>query len=385
VARAYGVHPVTLAKWKRHFLEHGVEIALLKNFFKRELTLARRLELVEKHRQEYGLNRCLVPFLCPSPPGTATVAPKVSRKDVELKEKILRVVKDHPAYGYRRIKAELAAAGGEGEPQAAAEVAFGVGPGVKAAGGPAPAQRVRKILKEAEGSLIWWWCPTVSAERRTTRGWNRSGRTPRGENVSLFLEAATFEELEWVIGKQVGYYNNERRHSRLEYWSPVEYLTRVGFIPKTLAENGRESGSVSGAQAHVLARWVMVCDHEGLRNLCYVTYLAQRVGFFGKKSFRLGDRKLFALFKEQDQYHPSLTVTLSLSKMVKQFTAKDQGVPHIYWIWTGTSFPNDVRIPLGEEGRHVCGGTREGGYLYSAYGQRKPLRVRKTFAKGILG
>ena len=25
VARAYGVHPVTLAKWKRHFLEHGAE------------------------------------------------------------------------------------------------------------------------------------------------------------------------------------------------------------------------------------------------------------------------------------------------------------------------------------------------------------------------
>ena len=26
VARAYGVHPVTLAKWKRHFLQHGAEV-----------------------------------------------------------------------------------------------------------------------------------------------------------------------------------------------------------------------------------------------------------------------------------------------------------------------------------------------------------------------
>lgn len=26
VARAYGVHPVTLAKWKRHFLSHGAEV-----------------------------------------------------------------------------------------------------------------------------------------------------------------------------------------------------------------------------------------------------------------------------------------------------------------------------------------------------------------------
>jgi len=56
VARAYGVHPVTLANWKHHFLQHGakvfggkekriaklermlgqkeVEIALLKNFLR---------------------------------------------------------------------------------------------------------------------------------------------------------------------------------------------------------------------------------------------------------------------------------------------------------------------------------------------------------------
>jgi transposase-like protein len=26
VARAYGVHPVTLANWKRHFLERGAEV-----------------------------------------------------------------------------------------------------------------------------------------------------------------------------------------------------------------------------------------------------------------------------------------------------------------------------------------------------------------------
>ena len=26
VARAYGIHPVTLANWKCHFLEHGAEV-----------------------------------------------------------------------------------------------------------------------------------------------------------------------------------------------------------------------------------------------------------------------------------------------------------------------------------------------------------------------
>ena len=57
-------------------------------------------------------------------------------------------------------------------------------------------------------------------------------RSSSGENVSLFLEAATLEELEWVIGKQMGYYNNEHRHSRLEYRSPVEYLQVWGLSPK---------------------------------------------------------------------------------------------------------------------------------------------------------
>ena len=29
----------------------------------------------------------------------------------------------------------------------------------------------------------------------------------------MFLDAATLEELEWVIGRQINYYNCERRHS----------------------------------------------------------------------------------------------------------------------------------------------------------------------------
>jgi hypothetical protein len=37
----------------------------------------------------------------------------------------------------------------------------------------------------------------------------------KGENASLFLEAASLEELEWVIGRQMEYYNFERRHSSL--------------------------------------------------------------------------------------------------------------------------------------------------------------------------
>jgi len=49
--------------------------------------------------------------------------------------------------------------------------------------------------------------------------------------------------------KADGVLQQRTSHSRLEYRSPVEYLTSVGFIPKTLAEIGLESGSVSGTQA----------------------------------------------------------------------------------------------------------------------------------------
>ena len=70
----------------------------------------------------------------------------------------------------------------------------------------------------------------------------------KGENASLFIEAATLEELEWVIGRQMNYYNHDRRHSRLGYRSPMEYLVSEGFVPRTLAENGCQSGSASGAQ-----------------------------------------------------------------------------------------------------------------------------------------
>ena len=67
-------------------------------------------------------------------------------------------------------------------------------------------------------------------------------------NRSLLSEAATLEELEWVIERQMTYYNEERRHSALGYRSPVEYLEEQGIRPGVLVETGSRSGSVSGAQ-----------------------------------------------------------------------------------------------------------------------------------------
>jgi len=89
----------------------------------------------------------------------------------------------------------------------------------------------------------------------------------KGENVSLFLEAATFEELEWVIGKQIWYYNHERRHSRLGYRPPLEYLVTEGFIPETLAETGAKKGSAFGAQVQLVFMLRMASTNKKLVHL----------------------------------------------------------------------------------------------------------------------
>jgi len=68
------------------------------------------------------------------------------------------------------------------------------------------------------------------------------------ENGSLLSEAATWEELEWVIERQMRYYNTKRRHSGLDYRAPVAYLKEEGIHPRVLVEIGPRSGSVLGAQ-----------------------------------------------------------------------------------------------------------------------------------------
>ena len=72
--------------------------------------MEKKLALVERHREEYGLNRCLRALsLSKSTWHRHRCRSEVSRADAELKEKVLEVVEEHPAYGYRRIQAELAA------------------------------------------------------------------------------------------------------------------------------------------------------------------------------------------------------------------------------------------------------------------------------------
>jgi putative transposase len=47
------------------------------------------------------------------------------------------------------------------------------------------------------------------------------------EGNSLFLDARNMEELELVVSRQMKYYNTKRRHSSLDYVSPMIYVERV--------------------------------------------------------------------------------------------------------------------------------------------------------------
>lgn len=49
------------------------------------------------------------------------------------------------------------------------------------------------------------------------------------EGRSLFLEAATLWELQQAVAAQMHYHNTERRHSRLDYVSPLAYLQQNWF------------------------------------------------------------------------------------------------------------------------------------------------------------
>jgi len=119
-----------------------------------ELTLERKLKLVRQHSKQHGLNRCLRALGVSKSSWHRHRRPKVSQKDVELKERVLSVVEEDPAYGYRRIKAELEACYEERVNhkrlrRLLSEWALALRRRVAR---PRPSE-VRRILKEVEGRL----------------------------------------------------------------------------------------------------------------------------------------------------------------------------------------------------------------------------------------
>ena len=54
----------------------------------------------------------------------------------------------------------------------------------------------------------------------------------KGENKSLFHEAANIWELERMIAAQIEYHNCRRRHSALGYTAPMNYIIREKILPQ---------------------------------------------------------------------------------------------------------------------------------------------------------
>jgi transposase len=73
--------------------------------------LREKLALVERHREEHGLNRCLKLVGVSKSTWHRRMRrrgeSKQQARDRRLKGPVIQIVKEHPAYGYRRMVAEL--------------------------------------------------------------------------------------------------------------------------------------------------------------------------------------------------------------------------------------------------------------------------------------
>lgn len=54
----------------------------------------------------------------------------------------------------------------------------------------------------------------------------------KDEGKDLFLEARNIWELKRIVRERIEYYNKDRRHSALEYLSPINYLKREKILPE---------------------------------------------------------------------------------------------------------------------------------------------------------
>ena len=96
---------------------------------------------------------------------------------------------------------------------------------------------LRQLLVEGKVMTSYWERGARDNPRMESFWWHF-----KEENNSLFLDAATFEELELLIARQMRYYNFERRHSRLDYQSPIGYFVSEEFILVTLAKYEGKTG-----------------------------------------------------------------------------------------------------------------------------------------------
>jgi transposase InsO family protein len=54
----------------------------------------------------------------------------------------------------------------------------------------------------------------------------------KGENGSLFFEAANIWELGRLVAQRIEYHNRRRRHSALGYVAPIDYIIQKEILPQ---------------------------------------------------------------------------------------------------------------------------------------------------------
>ena len=302
-----------------------------------------RIELVAEHRSEHGLNRCLEALGVSKGTwhyrmrGGSKQAEREAR-DEALRAPVVEVIREHPSYGYRRIRPELEEAIGQVVNDKRLRRLLNEWElNLHRTTARSSPSEIRRILKQAEGHLnrvarwnpgplevlstdftelryaggsrrAWlmamvdldsaWvpgWAVGPSANRalalrcwsRTTAAYDElaasldgvtvpsdqdavytsyawlrrllidsgvrisySENGARGnpwiesfwarfkqENASLISEAASLAELQEVVGRQMRYYNRERRHSGVGNQPPLAYLESEGFNPRRRCTN----------------------------------------------------------------------------------------------------------------------------------------------------
>ena len=74
------------------------------------MSVSEKVELVEKHKDRYGLNMCCRALgLSKGTLAYRRGQASCSQADAQLKDEIITTIRHHPEYGYRRIKEDIKA------------------------------------------------------------------------------------------------------------------------------------------------------------------------------------------------------------------------------------------------------------------------------------
>ncbi len=120
VARAYDIHPVTFSNWKKKLKENGSKafgggnelkekkdkIAKLERMVGRKeveiaMTTTEKVRLVDQHREEHGLNRCLKAIGLPKSTYyyRKNRPEEPSQEEQKLMDHVREIIQDHPPKG----------------------------------------------------------------------------------------------------------------------------------------------------------------------------------------------------------------------------------------------------------------------------------------------